>query len=72
MALQQKLPLSISRFISVLMVMAIGSSVEIMQYFGIHVFGSTYDPLDFVMYILGVLLGWLIDISILRNYRIQL
>lgn len=65
-ALQQKLPFKVSRFASVILVLCIGFLIEILQYFGIHIFGNTYDPLDFLMYILGVIIGLLIDWGILK------
>jgi hypothetical protein len=64
LALQKQLPRKVSRFASLIMVLFIGFSVEILQFFDIHLFGETYDPLDFLMYILGVILGFLIDKAI--------
>jgi len=43
-------------------VVLIGFSVETLQYFDIYVLGSTFDPLDYLMYCIGVLLAFLIDI----------
>jgi len=71
MSLQQKLPLFLSRFLSALLVLFIGSIVEILQYFDIYVFGGTYDPLDFLMYVLGAGLGWVLDFTVLKHFSIQ-
>ena len=61
LALQQQLPRNVSRFASLIIVLLIGFTVEILQFFDIHFLGETYDALDFLMYILGVVLGFLID-----------
>lgn len=39
------------------LVFAAGSGVEIAQFFGVPVFGRTFDPLDFVMYGSGGILA---------------
>lgn len=39
-----------------------GCFVEVSQYFGRPIFGSTYDPLDIVAYAVGVALGTLFDL----------
>jgi hypothetical protein len=36
-----------------LLVFSIGAVVEVSQYFGVPVFGRTYDPLDLLMYAAG-------------------
>lgn len=71
LSLQQKLPLNISRFTSASVVMAIGIMVETLQYFGVQIFGNTFDPFDFLMYALGVFIGWVIDITVLKHFMIQ-
>ena len=35
--------------------------VEVAQYFGVPLLGRTYDPLDFLMYALGVILAAALD-----------
>jgi hypothetical protein len=49
------------RVVRGIIVLGIGFSVEIAQYFGVPIFGRTFDPLDFVMYALGVVLAVLFD-----------
>lgn len=44
-----------------LLVFSAASAAEIAQYFGIPLFGHTFDPLDFIMYGLGILLAVLCD-----------
>lgn len=46
-----------------------GFVVETLQYFGIPVLGSTFDVLDYLMYLLGVLFGVGLDIYIIRLYK---
>jgi hypothetical protein len=43
------------------LVFLIGSTVESLQYFGVHILGQTFDPMDFIMYAAGVLLAIFID-----------
>jgi glycopeptide antibiotics resistance protein len=47
--------------VKALLVFGAGASVEIAQYFGAPILGRTFDPLDFVMYGLGVGLAALLD-----------
>jgi len=47
--------------VKALLVFGAAASVEIAQFFGLPVLGRTFDPLDFVMYGLGVLLAALLD-----------
>jgi hypothetical protein len=44
-----------------LLVFGVASPTEIMQAFGVPLLGRTFDPLDFVMFGLGVLLAALAD-----------
>ena len=46
------------------LIFAAASAVELAQYKGIPLLGRTYDPWDFVMYGLGVLLAILCDLYI--------
>ena len=41
--------------------------VEIAQLIGVPLFGRTYDPVDFAMYGLGVLLAAFLDTSVFRR-----
>ena len=43
------------------LIFGLASAVEIAQALGIPIFGSTYDPLDFLMYALGALSAALLD-----------
>jgi hypothetical protein len=44
-----------------LLVFGFSSATEIGQYFGIHMLGVTFDPLDFVMFGIGTLLAAFAD-----------
>ncbi len=50
---------------------AFGVIVEISQLYGIDFFGSTYDPWDIVMYVIGIGLGIVIDLTILDKFEKQ-
>ena len=44
-----------------IVVFMIGFSIETLQYFNIHIFGSTFDPIDYLMYALGVIPALILD-----------
>jgi hypothetical protein len=46
------------------LVFAVGASVEIAQFYGVPIFGRTFDPLDFVMYGIGVLSAAILDTTV--------
>ena len=43
------------------LVFLVGSCVEMSQFFGVPIFGETFDPMDFVMYALGGILAAIFD-----------
>lgn len=45
-------------------VFLIPSAAETLQYFGVPVLGSTFDPLDFVMYAIGAISGAIVDTQV--------
>jgi hypothetical protein len=47
--------------VKALLVFGAGASVEIAQFFGAPILGRTFDPLDFVMYALGIGLAAVLD-----------
>jgi hypothetical protein len=47
-----------------ILVFGVGAVVEIAQFFGVPIFGRTFDPLDFVMYGLGVILAAILDTTV--------
>jgi len=48
-------------------VFSIASFIEVLQAFGVPLFGRTFDPLDFAMYAAGVLLAVLADQLLLER-----
>ena len=49
-------------------VFALATSAEICQYFGLEALGVTFDPLDILMYGLGVSIAALIDVKVFTKY----
>ena len=47
------------------LVFAVGASVEIAQFYGVPIFGRTFDPLDFIMYGIGVISAAILDTTVL-------
>lgn len=50
------------------MVLAVGGTVEGLQYLGLRVFGATFDPLDLVMYALGVSGGVIVEMAVAPRF----
>jgi hypothetical protein len=44
-----------------ILVFGIGAFVEIAQFFKVPIFGRTFDPVDFVMYGIGVITLWILS-----------
>jgi len=42
----------------------VASFTEIAQFLGVPIFGQTFDPLDFVMFGIGVILAAILDIIV--------
>jgi len=68
-ALRKKITIAWSRIIGILFTFLFGLTIELFQYNGIPTFGRTYDPLDILMYAMGVLLGFFIDILIIDKFE---
>jgi hypothetical protein len=49
-------------------VFGFGCFVDVSQYFGRPIFGSTFDPLDILAYAVGVLFGVLLDLVIFPQF----
>jgi hypothetical protein len=47
-----------------ILVFGVGAVVEIAQFFGVPIFGRTFDPVDFVMYGIGVILAAILDTTV--------
>ena len=48
-------------------VFLIGVTIETLQYFHVPILGRTFDPLDFLMYLFGVMIGLGIDFCVVRG-----
>ena len=44
-----------------ILVFGVGASVEIAQFCGVPIFGRTFDPVDFIMYGIGVISAAILD-----------
>lgn len=55
-----------SRIVIAAAIFLVGCLVETLQYYDVPIFGQTFDPLDYAMYGLGVLLGMVIDTLLSR------
>jgi hypothetical protein len=47
-----------------ILVFGAASLVEIAQFFGVPIFGQTFDPVDFIMYGIGVILAAILDTTV--------
>jgi len=47
-----------------ILVFGAASFTEIAQFFGVPIFGRTFDPVDFVMFGMGVILATILDIIV--------
>jgi hypothetical protein len=56
-----ELPLLRSWVVKSVLVFGAASSVEVAQFFGVPIFGRTYDPVDICMYGAGVVLAAILD-----------
>lgn len=56
----------IQRTIIAMAIFIFGVTVEVLQYIDIDISGSIFDLLDILMYFIGIVLGIIIDMSIMR------
>ncbi|HOW41723.1 MAG TPA: hypothetical protein PL123_14345 [Bacteroidales bacterium] len=70
-SLRDKVLIVKSRVIGAICTFLFGVIVEILQFLKIQFLGSTYDPLDIVMYGIGVMAGLLIDYTIIDKFENQ-
>lgn len=64
-SLRKQLPVRSSRLLGAMATMLIGISAELLQLAGFRIFGNTFDPLDILMYGLGIGLGLMIDMTLI-------
>lgn len=70
-SLRRNLTICKSRITGAIFTFAFGTIVEILQSYEIELFGSTYDPLDILMYAIGIGLGIAIDFTIIDKFEKQ-
>lgn len=70
-SLRKSISIAKSRVIGAMFTFLFGLLVEILQLLEIEFLGSTYDPWDIVMYGTGILLGLLIDYTIINRLENQ-
>jgi hypothetical protein len=68
-SLRKYVSVKTSRVLAGLGTLGIGVTVEVLQYLDYHILGETYDPLDLLMYSLGIVLGLVIDFKILHPWE---
>lgn len=70
-SLRKKISIGKSRMIGAFFTFSFGIIVEILQLLKIKFLGTTYDPLDIVMYGTGIILGLLVDYTIIDKFENQ-
>jgi len=70
-SLREKISINKSRVIGAMSTFLFGLIVEILQLFKINFLGSTFDPLDIVMYVIGIMIGILVDYTIIDKLENQ-
>jgi hypothetical protein len=70
-SLRKKISIAKSRVIGAISTFLFGLIVEILQLLKIKFLGSTYDPLDIVMYGIGIMIGLLVDYKIINKLENQ-
>ncbi len=70
-SLRKNISVNKSRIIGTIITVAFGTIVEILQLNEIEFFGSTFDPWDLLMYVIGVGLGIVIDLTMIEKFEKQ-
>jgi hypothetical protein len=69
LSLRKRLAVKNARIIAALFVFTFGVFVEVLQFYQVAIFGTTYDPRDIVMYGVGVGSGVLIDLTVINYFE---
>jgi hypothetical protein len=64
-SLRKNLSVNKARITGAIITFAFGSTVEILQFYKIEFLGRTYDPWDILMYLTGIGLGIVIDLTLI-------
>jgi hypothetical protein len=70
-SLREKISITKSRVIGAVSTFLFGLIVEILQLLKIKFLGSTFDPMDIVMYGIGIMIGILVDYTIIDKLENQ-
>ncbi|MFA7090141.1 MAG: hypothetical protein WC128_09005 [Bacteroidales bacterium] len=70
-ALRKYMSINKARITGAIITFAFGTTVELLQFFEIEFLGRTYDPLDILMYLIGIGLGIVIDLTIINKFEKQ-
>jgi hypothetical protein len=70
-SLRKNISVNKARIIGAIITFAFGTIVEILQLYEIEFLGRTYDPFDILMYLLGIGLGVVIDLTIIDKFEKQ-
>lgn len=68
-ALRKNMSVKKSRIAGAVSTLSFAAFVEILQYYQIAFLGSTYDPCDLLMYVIGTGLGISIDLFIINHFE---
>jgi len=71
-SLRKNISVNKARIIGAIITFAFGTIVEILQLYEIEFLGRTYDPWDILMYLIGVGLGIVIDLTIIDKFEKQI
>lgn len=55
------------RLVRFVLVFGVGAAAETLQYFGLAIFGRTFDPLDYVMFVIGIVGAMLFERAVLSR-----
>lgn len=66
---RKKTTVLVSRIFGAIFTILFGVWVEFLQFKGYSILGSTYDSLDIVMYIIGVVFGFVFDFLVLSRFE---
>jgi len=70
-SLRKNISVNKARIIAAIVIFAFGTIVEVLQFYKIEFLGRTYDPWDILMYLIGIGLGILIDLTAIDKFEKQ-
>lgn len=68
---RQYMSVNKARITSAIFTFTFGAIVELLQFYKIEFLGRTYDPMDILMYGIGIGLGFAIDLTIIDKFEKQ-